>query len=300
MIGANGEPIRIAPPLWDAATRDALIAKTAPKRTGSRAPKGLQLCSGLAFCGVCGTRLYRTGTRAYGCTGRVMGLPGSAQCRPAPTMQVEEMDQRVTAFFLERFGMIDPMQRVFDPGTGHAARIAELEANRKRLRVDREAGLYDSPEDTAWYQGTYMRICGEITQLKTLPDRAAGWHWEKTGRTYAQRWAESPDNSGRRELLARYSVKIVLYPTGHRQGRLWIHTLDPITEAVAIGECERMDREQAEAAAELADLIARQEQPDPEELARMIEDEQEAADQAARQEDEEYEADQADTYEYVD
>ena len=253
VIGTDGEPIRIAPPLWDAATRDALIEKTAPKRTGSRAPKGLQLCSGLAFCGVCGGRLYITGLRSYGCTGRVMGLPSSAGCRPAPTMHVREMDERVAAYFLDRFGAIDPMRRVFDPGTGHAARIAELETSRKRLRADREAGLYDSADDTVWYQETYSRLSAEISDLKRLPDRPAGWHWEKTGHTYAERWAQASDNTGRRELLARYQVKIVLYPTGHRRGRLWIHTLDPMTEAEAIEECERADQERAEAAADRYD-----------------------------------------------
>jgi site-specific DNA recombinase len=42
VIGANGRPTRIADPLWDRPTREALVAATKPKRNGSRAPKGPQ------------------------------------------------------------------------------------------------------------------------------------------------------------------------------------------------------------------------------------------------------------------
>jgi hypothetical protein len=41
VIGEDGRPVRIAEPLWDRATHDALVAKTAPKRPGIRAPKGV-------------------------------------------------------------------------------------------------------------------------------------------------------------------------------------------------------------------------------------------------------------------
>ena len=83
VIGADGKPTRIAEPLWDRVTHNALVAKTAPRRSGSRAPKGVRLLSGIAFCGNCGTRLYLTGRRggdggytgAYGCTARVRGIP---------------------------------------------------------------------------------------------------------------------------------------------------------------------------------------------------------------------------------
>lgn len=85
---ADGKPVRIAEPLWDRPTHDALVKATAPKRSGSRAPKGVQLLSGVAFCGNCGARLYLTGRRAgsnaYGCTARVRGIPASAGCKPGP------------------------------------------------------------------------------------------------------------------------------------------------------------------------------------------------------------------------
>ena len=61
------------------------------------------------------------------------------------------------------------MEKVYDPGTGHAARIAEVEANRKRLREDRAAGLYDDADDAEWYRTQYARLGQEISELRALP-----------------------------------------------------------------------------------------------------------------------------------
>jgi site-specific DNA recombinase len=57
VLGADGQPVRIAEPLWDRATHDALVKATAPKRDGKRTPKGLRLLTGAAFCGNCGARV---------------------------------------------------------------------------------------------------------------------------------------------------------------------------------------------------------------------------------------------------
>jgi DNA invertase Pin-like site-specific DNA recombinase len=215
---ADGKPARIAEPLWDRPTRDALVTATAPKRRGSRAPKGVQLLSGIAFCGNCGARLYLTGRRAdssaYGCTARVRGIPASAGCKPAPAIGVAALDAQAGEWFLARYGAGDVMRRVYDPGTGHAAEIAELEATRRRLRDDRNAGLYDSCDDAEWYRTEYKRIGDEIAALKALPQRKPGIRTVPTGRTIAQEW-DKADDARRREMLAEFEVRVVLHPTGH-------------------------------------------------------------------------------------
>ena len=214
----NGRPTRIAEPLWDRPTHDALIKATAPKRDGSRAPKGVQLLSGVAFCGNCGARLYLTGRRAdssaYGCTARVRGILASADCKPAPAIGVAALDAQVGEWFLARYGAGDVMRKIYDPGTGHAAQIAELDATRKRLRDDRNAGLYDSAEDAEWFRTEYKRIGDEITELKALPERKPGIRTVPAGRTIAQEW-ENADSARRREMLAEFEVRVVLHPTGH-------------------------------------------------------------------------------------
>ncbi len=44
VTGPDGKPVRIGPPLWDRPTRDALIAKTAPKRPA--ADRQLEIAAG--------------------------------------------------------------------------------------------------------------------------------------------------------------------------------------------------------------------------------------------------------------
>jgi hypothetical protein len=140
VTGADGRPVRIAEPLWDRATHDALVTATAPKRDGTRAPKGMRLLTGAAFCGSCGARLHVTGRGnsryAYECTARIRGIRASAQCRPAPAMALAAADALASGWFLARYGSGEVMRKVYDPGTGHAAQIAELEATRTRLRED--------------------------------------------------------------------------------------------------------------------------------------------------------------------
>jgi site-specific DNA recombinase len=213
----DGKPTRIAEPLWDRVTHNALVAKTAPKRSGSRAPKGARLLSGIAFCGNCGARLYIAGRpnsrHAYGCTARVRGIPASAGCKPAPTMDITVLDAHVSEWFLARYGAGEVMRKIYDPGTGHAAQIAELEAARKRLRDDRKSGLYDDPDDAEWYRTEYKRLGEEISVLRALPERKPGIRSKGTGRTIAQEW-EKADDARRREMLTEFEVRVVLHPLG--------------------------------------------------------------------------------------
>ncbi|MFE7115838.1 recombinase family protein [Streptomyces sp. NPDC057654] len=252
VVGSDGHAVRIAEPLWDRATRDALVEKTAPKWTGSRAPKGVRMLSGIALCGVCGQRLYQQGRTdqnpAYGCTARVRGIPSSAKCKPAPTMSVPMLDKRVEGWFLAEYGHHQVRRKEFDPGTGHTARIAEIEADRTRLRGDRQAGLYESEADTEWYRTEYARMTREIEELKQLPERPAGMRWVPLGRTIEDDWNAAPDDAARREMLAGFDVRVSLHPRGARH-RVRMTGLDPEQRALEQG----MAQEHAELAA-LADL----------------------------------------------
>jgi site-specific DNA recombinase len=218
VIGADGRPVRLAEPLWDRPTHDALVKATAPKRSGSRAPKGSRLLSGVAFCGNCGARLYLTGQREgqykYGCTARVRGILSSAGCKPAPRIGVAMLDAQAGEWFLARYGAGEVMRKVYDPGTGHAAEAAELGATRKRLRDDRNAGLYDSADDAEWYRTEYKRLGDEITALKALPERKPGIRMVPTGRTIAREW-DKADDARRREMLAEFEVRVALHPVNH-------------------------------------------------------------------------------------
>ncbi|HEX4063139.1 MAG TPA: recombinase family protein [Streptosporangiaceae bacterium] len=213
VTGEDGRPVRIAEPLWDRPTHDALVAKTAPKRPGApRAPKGTRLLSGVGFCGNCGARLYVN--QCYECVGRVRGIPASADCKPAPQMSFRKLDGLVGDWFVARYGAGEVMRKVYDPGSGQAAQIAELEATRKRLRDDRKAGLYKDREEVEWYRAEYSQLGEEIAVLKALPERKPGMRMVPTGQTIAGEW-DAADVVRRREMLAEFDVRVVVHPTGH-------------------------------------------------------------------------------------
>ena len=132
----------------------------------------------------------------------------------APAIGVSALDAQAGEWFLARYGAGEVMRKIYDPGTGHAAQIAELEATRTRLRDDRQAGLYDSAEDAEWYRTEYRRLGEEIAALKALPERKPGMRMVPTGRTIAQEW-DTADDARRREMLAEFEVRVVLHPTGH-------------------------------------------------------------------------------------
>ncbi|WBP89587.1 recombinase family protein [Kitasatospora cathayae] len=226
VIGDDGMPVRIAPPLWDRATHDALVAKLGPKRATPRkrpAPRGTALLSYRVKCGVCGHTAERAGSAdriidgkrtsvpAWGCRARTLAWEDAQHCKPAPSFGVAALDAEVESWFLGRFGAGQLMQRVYDPGNGIANEIAEHEVAKKRLRADRQAGLYESEEDTAWFQREYKRISEKIEELKKEPQRPAGWYSVPTGRTVADEW-RTADTVARREMLEEHGVVVRLFP----------------------------------------------------------------------------------------
>ncbi len=212
VIGADGRPVRIAPELWSRTVREALVKKLARKYSPVRAPKAERLLSALGDCGNCGATLYLGGGPGrYGCTGRVRGIIASQHCKPAPSMNVQDLDAAVTESFLSLYGSVEIMRQVFDPGTGYAARIAALQEDRARLRDDRAAGLYNDAEGAAYFRTNYARMTQEMEELQGLPDRAPSMQTVPTGVTVAQEW-EQADTVGRREILGRYGVRVTLYP----------------------------------------------------------------------------------------
>ncbi|MDH6108871.1 site-specific DNA recombinase [Kitasatospora sp. MAP12-15] len=222
VLGADGKPVKVGPALWDRATHEALVKKCAAKPASvprRRAPKSINRLTGVGVCGQCREPLQRSGTvgpkgktePAYACTGRSKGLPQSANCRPAPIIGVRRLDSETEVWFLARYGSGQLMERVYDSGTAYASQIKELEANRARLRADRDAGLYDSADDSEWFRTRYVGMGEEIEKLKKLPERPAGWHNVPTGKTVADEW-HAGDDVAKREMLEEHGVRVELFP----------------------------------------------------------------------------------------
>lgn len=238
VLRPDGHPVQLAEPLWDNATRDALIAKLAPKRKNTRVSSGVHLLTGRVYCGNCDHKLYcsvRSYETRYVCTTRVRGVPGCEHCKPGPSMLAEPLERFVTERFLETWGPTPLLRREFDPGTGYGERITELKRDRARLESDRAAGLYDLPEDEARFRENHARMSAEIRDLSALPDRPASLLWKPTGQIVADQWNAAEDDAERREILATYGIKVILYPDdGAHPERVKVHDdLDEDNEADA-------------------------------------------------------------------
>ncbi|MFD7454439.1 recombinase family protein [Kitasatospora sp. NPDC059827] len=241
VLGPDGHPVRIAPGLWDRPTQAALRKKLTKAPAGPRAAKGELLLSGGGFCGVCAVRLYRSTTShkegilpAWACTARTDGVKGSEEC-PQPVAPISEMDAVTERRFLADFGPAEFTERVWEPGNGVAQRVADLTADRKRLRDDRAAGLYDAPDDAEWFRREYARMGKELETAKATPEKPAGWYSVPTGRRVADEWRDG-DNVARRELLEAFSVRVLLFPARgplKRDPRIVVTILDPKAEELA-------------------------------------------------------------------
>ena len=96
------------------------------------------------------------------------------------------LEKATTDWFLETYGHLPLFNRVYDAGTGHAARIAELTADRKRLRDDRKAGLYNSPDDAEWYRTEYNAMGAEIDAINEFEPLALSREDAPTAVSFAQ------------------------------------------------------------------------------------------------------------------
>lgn len=221
VVGDDGRPVRVAEPLWDRATHEAL--KGIIRQRGEAHPRGDRnsnhpyLLTGLAFCGQCHSRLRvnaapsQCGSR-YLCDARVLGLSGAKDCRPAPSFFIHDLDARMESWFLAQYGSGMIMETVYDPGDGLAERIAEVEAARQRLRGDREAGLYDAPDDAEWFRSRYASMGKDLAKLRREPARPAGMVTRPTGQTVADRWAAAPEVQARKEILQDFGIRVTIWP----------------------------------------------------------------------------------------
>lgn len=146
VIDRGGNPIRLCEGLCDRPTHEALKKALVPRRTpwiGRRTNRDYMLTE-LAQCGQCHNRLYTQTSHdqppRYVCNARNKGWLSPKDCRPAPLIRMQLLDAYVEEWFLQRFGDGTIFETVYDEGNGVAERMAELRANRERLRADRETG----------------------------------------------------------------------------------------------------------------------------------------------------------------
>ncbi|MGC0375907.1 recombinase family protein [Streptomyces sp. SAI-229] len=236
--GSDGHPRRDREAVLDDETWAKLQAVMAGKkrgepilRTGGALLVRVAYCAGTNTDGTeCGRPLYgssrvvwkngkKTDERVltYRCTQRGTGHAVSAR--------MDLMDKWAEERFLENLGHVHVTERQEDPGQDYAAEIQQVRESIKRLRADREMGLYDGPEDEAEYAEMMRKLLAERRELEAMPVRPPSVRMVSTGRTYADDW-HAADKEGKRRLLADAGVRIKL-TSGKRSGsrfdyrRLW-------------------------------------------------------------------------------
>ncbi|MEV3870709.1 hypothetical protein [Streptomyces sp. NPDC049906] len=140
--------------------------------------------------------------------GPLEGLIGAEHCKPSPSFMVKGLDARIENWFLAQCGKGMIMETVYDAGDGTPERIAEVEAARRRLRDDREAGLYDAPDDAAWFRDRYAEMGRELSMLRRLPVRSPRMVTRPTGETIEDKWRKAPDDLARKEILKDFGVRV--------------------------------------------------------------------------------------------
>lgn len=184
----------------DAAKFARLQAKldSNPKRRGPTRNKPALLTDTL-YCQICGGimharrtrgRARKDGTRplwvGYRCdrTRRVaedgtVTLDRKSTCRNM--IPGHEIERWVDDHFSDPalFGDLEVIERTFVPPRGHAAEVAEVEADIRDLAAD-----LDRPD----WADRMAKLRAERARLLALADEPAHWEDRKTGETVAQRW----------------------------------------------------------------------------------------------------------------
>lgn len=190
VVFEDGAPLQRAEPLvsrevWDTARQR--IEGRANERNGTRRATEGALLTGVGFCQRCGSKLYRnvrTDRRdVYRCNsaqqGRTCGN-GTVIC--------QVIDQDVSDGLIATLGFLPHVERQWEAGSDSAATLAQVDAELQSYTAAVGRFPVDSP---AWQtmMAQVDALAARRTELASQPDRASGYHYVPTGRTFADHWA---------------------------------------------------------------------------------------------------------------
>lgn len=235
VLDAEGEPIRLGSPTFDAATWKQLQDAATLRKLGQRTPSktsnpmlgvGVCGCTGCPACegkhsgfggdgvSICGASLAQQTTRRKLASGEPKEWR-SYRCGRTPlncngkSTNADTADKALEVYFLTLWGDEDVTRRVFVPGEDHSAELEQANATIERLRMESDAGLLTTPEDERQWLERMKTQVAKRDQLAVIPSRAAGWVTETTDQTFAEVW----DTADHRQLLVDAGVRFVLVST---------------------------------------------------------------------------------------
>lgn len=227
VLDAEGEPIRLGPPTFDADTWKQIQEAAQLRRLGQRTPTktknpvlGVAVCGcdGCPACGVdggiCGASLAQQITRKRLASGE-MGEWRTYRCGRTPLNcnGVSERAEDVDFQFTHQFNFFrgnEPMtRRVFVPGEDHSTELEQVNATIDRLRMESDAGLLTTDEDQrVWLERMRVQVA-KRDHLASMPSRPAGWVTEETGQTKREAWLAASEQD-RRQLYLDAGLLYVL------------------------------------------------------------------------------------------
>lgn len=216
VIGADGMPVRIAPPTFDDHTWRRIQTAVSARRMGPRRVHGTSPLLGVCYCGKCSASavhhvtVRETKRNPEGATHRYY------RCgrRPSPCskvgMKAEDVEILLAEEFLEQCGSLPVLERIFLPGEDHTEELNKVKASIARLERESDVGLIVTSEDEERYFTRMKSLVASRTALEKLPQRQAGWDYRATGKTYGEAWLAADEDS-RRKLLANAGVRFMIH-----------------------------------------------------------------------------------------
>jgi DNA invertase Pin-like site-specific DNA recombinase len=245
VLDAQGEPIRLGPPTFDADTWTQLQAAAQLRKMGQRTPSktsnpvlgvGVCGCTGCPACGedregICGASLAQQTTRRKLRTTGEMREWRSYRCGRSPlncngvSARADDVDFQLAHEFTYHRGDEPATRSVFVPGEDHSVELDQVNATIDRLRLESDAGLLTTPEDERQWLERMKAQVAKRDRLAAMPSRAAGWTTEDTGQTKAEVWAAA-SKSDRRQLYLDAGLRYVLCRKSERSyfDRLHAHS----------------------------------------------------------------------------
>ncbi|MFF3140483.1 recombinase family protein [Streptomyces sp. NPDC057927] len=216
---------------WDAVASMLESHRAGPRR---REPRASHWLSGVVRCAVCGRKMKqhtpKQATSKFACAGE-RGLRSEG----AHSMYVrrDALADWVRMTFPAEYGHLGEVDRRWVPGSEAQNELSDVQTAIRRLRDDRDAGLFEDDEED--YRERMSRLLERRKVLSAVPDEPPHWEQTLTGRTLAEVWAEC-DDEGRGALLREYGLAVWVSPATSRSrkapvdGRLRIGPADPLAE----------------------------------------------------------------------
>lgn len=214
----------------------ALDRLEASKRTARHDSHWLQPHTRCSICGHAMTTTVTHGRKALKCA-----RPNEQRHKPAPYIRLDELEPWVLSELHRKWGALPITERRWNPGSDHAGERAQVDATIRRLRADREAGLYDGEEDEAQYRSQMKALLARRRVLEALPDSPGYWETINTGRTLGETLSESTAA----DLMTSAGLVVRIAPAAGKRGvptgeRASVEIEDPVGDML-----DAIEREEA-------------------------------------------------------